>query len=58
MCIKYNVSGSEQECPEDFGSNDDSTCFLMKDGEWICPEGYHNEDGDEIGQCDQMMKDV
>jgi hypothetical protein len=49
------IPGAEQECPENFGNNDDATCFpkTLADGEWKwrCPDGYHNEDGDETGQC-------
>jgi hypothetical protein len=39
------------ECPEDFGTNEDGYCFPMKDGNWVCPEGYHDIDDDETGQC-------
>jgi hypothetical protein len=43
------IPGAEQECPEGFGNNDDSTCFFFhKEG---CPEGYHSTDKDETGQC-------
>jgi hypothetical protein len=36
------IHDSEQECPEDFGRNEDATCFpLIDNGEWECPEGYH-----------------
>jgi hypothetical protein len=43
------IPGAEQECPEGFGNNDDSTCFFLhKEG---CPEGYHSTDNDETGQC-------
>jgi hypothetical protein len=43
------VPGADQECPEGFGNNDDSTCFFFhKEG---CPEGYHSTDNDETGQC-------
>lgn len=46
------IPGSEQECPEDFGRNEDATCFpLIDNGEWGCPEGYHTREGDETGQC-------
>lgn len=46
------IRGSEQECPENFGNNDDSTCFpLDENGDWVCPEGYHNVDDEETGQC-------
>ena len=43
------IPGADQECPEGFGNNDDSTCFFIhKQG---CPEGYHSTDNDETGQC-------
>ena len=43
------IPGADQVCPEGFGNNDDSTCFLFhKEG---CPEGYHSTDNDESGQC-------
>ena len=43
------IPGADQECPEGFGNNDDSTCFFFhKQG---CPEGYHSTDNDETGQC-------
>lgn len=42
------VPGSQQECPENFGQNEDSTCVPKHDQ---CPEGYHVEDEDETGQC-------
>jgi hypothetical protein len=43
------IPGANQECPEGFGNNDDSTCFFLhKEG---CPEGYHSTDNDETGQC-------
>jgi hypothetical protein len=43
------IPGADQVCPEGFGNNDDSTCFLFhKEG---CPEGYHSTDNDETGQC-------
>lgn len=43
------IPGSEQECPEGFGSGDPETCFFMNPGG--CPEDYHSTDGDETGQC-------
>lgn len=39
--------GSEQECPDGFGQNEDATCVPKDD----CPEGYHRETDDETGQC-------
>jgi hypothetical protein len=43
------IPGADQECPEGFGNNDDSTCFFLhREG---CPEGYHSTDNDESGQC-------
>lgn len=39
------------KCPEDFGTNEDGYCFPMKNGNWVCPEGYHDIDDDETGQC-------
>ena len=46
------IPGSEQECPENFGNNDDSTCFpLDENGDWVCPESYHSIEDDETGQC-------
>ncbi|MGH9926622.1 MAG: hypothetical protein ACREAS_08165 [Nitrososphaera sp.] len=46
------IPGSQQECSEDFGNNDDYTCFpLDENGDWTCPEGYHGTDDDETGQC-------
>jgi hypothetical protein len=46
------IPGSQQECPEDFGRNEDATCFpLIDNGKWGCPEGYHTRDDDETGQC-------
>ncbi|MGH9975845.1 MAG: hypothetical protein ACRD8Z_08440 [Nitrososphaeraceae archaeon] len=44
---KHCIPGSQQECPEGFANNEDSTCFPKGD----CPEGYHKEDDDETGQC-------
>ena len=43
------IPGSEQECPEGLGgNNDDETCVPEHDQ---CPEGYNTEDDDETGQC-------
>ena len=39
------------ECPPEFGQNEDGECFPTPMGEWTCPEGYHSEDDDESGQC-------
>jgi hypothetical protein len=39
------------ECPPDFGDNEDGRCFPAPNGEWKCPEGYHDVDDDESGQC-------
>jgi hypothetical protein len=47
------VPGSQQECPEGFGTNEDYNCIpLINDGQWGCPDdGYHSVDNDETGQC-------
>jgi len=49
------IPGSGQECPEDFGTNEDGTCFsptlINGNWEWECPDGYHSEEDDETGQC-------
>jgi hypothetical protein len=49
------IPGSEQECPEGFGTGDPETCFsktfINGKWEWKCPKGYHNVDDDETGQC-------
>jgi hypothetical protein len=46
------IPGSEQECPKNFGNNEDSTYFpLDRYGDWTCPDGYHSVDDDETGQC-------
>ena len=43
------VPGSQQECPEGFGSAESEDCFPEhRDG---CPEGYHGTDNDETAQC-------
>ena len=50
--IKCLPSPITDECPENFGTNEDGQCFpLNEDGDWECPEGYHGEDDDETGQC-------
>jgi hypothetical protein len=41
------IPGANQECPEGFGNNDNSTCFPSTD----CPKGYHWTEDDETGQC-------
>ena len=41
------IPGANQECPEGFGNNDDSTCFPSTD----CPKDYHWTEDDETGQC-------
>jgi hypothetical protein len=44
--------GSQQECPEDFGTNEDLNCVpQINDGHRMCPDGYHSVDNDETGQC-------
>ena len=43
------IPGADQECPDGFGNNDDSTCFFLHTQG--CPEGYHSTDNDETGQC-------
>lgn len=50
------IPGSEQDCPKpQFSAGDPQACFpkTLVDGEWkwVCPDGYHNEDEDETGQC-------
>lgn len=46
------VPGTEQECPEGFGTNDPGTCFPVdKNGYADCPDGYGLRDDDETGQC-------
>jgi hypothetical protein len=47
-CLPDPIS---DECPPDFGDNEDGRCFPMTNGEWKCPEGYHGTDDDESGQC-------
>ena len=49
--IKCQPYPNTDDCPEDFGTNEDGYCFPMKKGEWRCPEGYHGTDEDESGQC-------
>ena len=45
---------ANQECPEGFGNNDDSTCFPSTD----CPKDYHWTEDDETGQCYPNDRDV
>ena len=46
------VPGTEQECPEGFGTNDLGTCFPVdENGYAICPQGYGLLDDYEDGQC-------
>src|SRR5919106_2747615 len=49
------IPGSEQECPQGFGSGDPETCFaesfINGKWEWECPEDYHSVEDDETGQC-------
>ena len=47
-CLPHPLADN---CPEDFGANEDGYCFPMKMGEWRCPEGYHSREDDETGQC-------
>jgi hypothetical protein len=50
--IKCQPFPNADDCPEDFGMNEDGYCFpLDENGVWTCPEGYHNVDDDETGQC-------
>ena len=44
------IPGDHQECPENFGQNEDGTCFVSKEGKG-CPDGYHGAEDDETGQC-------
>lgn len=40
------------DCPESFWTNEDGYCFpVNENGNWVCPEGYHDVDDDESGQC-------
>jgi hypothetical protein len=40
------------DCPESFWTNEDGYCFpVNENGNWVCPEGYHDIDDDESGQC-------
>lgn len=38
---------SEQKCPSGFGQNEDAACHPKGP----CPEGYHDTDENETGQC-------
>ena len=49
--VKCQPDPVTDECPPDFGSNEDGRCFPAPNGEWKCPEGYHGTDDDETGQC-------
>lgn len=49
--IKCQPDPLTDECPPDFGSNEDGYCFPRTNGEWKCPDGYHGTDDDETGQC-------
>jgi hypothetical protein len=42
------IPGSQQECPEEFGNNDDDTCFPSAID---CPDDHHTTDDDKTGQC-------
>jgi hypothetical protein len=42
------IPGENQDCPEGFGTNEDYTCFPLRDE---CPPGYHSDYDDETGQC-------
>lgn len=48
------ILGSEHDCPEGFGRNEDYICWAktLVNGEWVrrC-EDYHSTEGDETGQC-------
>jgi hypothetical protein len=49
---KCQLPEDMDDCPEGFGTNEDRQCFpLDENGNWTCPEGYHNMDDDETGQC-------
>ena len=37
------------QCPEGFGTNEDDRCFPLHSAG--CPEGYHDVNDDETGQC-------
>jgi hypothetical protein len=41
------IPGSEQDCPDGFGQNEDYVCAPIGP----CPDDYHGEDDDETGQC-------
>jgi hypothetical protein len=49
---KYLPSPVTDDCLENFWTNEDSYCFpVNENGNWVCPEGYHDVDDDESGQC-------
>ena len=49
------IPGDHQDCPENFGQNEDGTCFpdtfINGTWEWECPPEYHSAEDDETGQC-------
>ena len=49
--VKCQTDPVTDECPPSFGHNEDGYCFPVKYGNWVCPEGYHDVDDDETGQC-------
>ena len=53
--IKCLPFPGEDKCPVGFGNNEDGRCIprtlVNGEWEWVCPEGYHDVDDDESGQC-------
>jgi hypothetical protein len=53
--IKCLPFPGEDKCPVGFGNNEDDRCvprtLINGEWKWVCPEGYHNVDEGESGQC-------
>lgn len=48
-CLPHPLA---DDCPENFWTNEDGYRFPVNEkGNWVCPEGYHDVDDDESGQC-------
>jgi hypothetical protein len=48
-CLPHPLA---DDCPENFWTNEDGYCFPVNENDnWVCPEGYHDVDDDESGQC-------
>lgn len=48
-CLPHPLA---DDCPENFWTNEDGYCFPVNENDnWVCPEGYHDVDDDETGQC-------